>query len=113
MRMLLLTLALLAVAVPSAPATTRPSLIVGVNVSLKPDAVTLSSKQVRRGYYVQFKVRNSTASRRIFSLAGRTIVVPAQKFRYLVISFDARGKYQYVSRPHASANAIRGTFTVT
>src|SRR2546423_1769045 len=67
MRLLLLiplTAMMLLVAVPSALATTEPGLIVGVDVALKPHTVTLSGKSVRRGFYVDFKVRNTTASRR-------------------------------------------------
>jgi hypothetical protein len=98
--------------VPGAVATTQPDLIVGVDVALKAHAVTLSAKQVRRGYYVQFRVRNTTPSARTFSLAGRKISIPAKKLRYLVISFDVRGKYHYVSRP-ASGAAVGGTFSVS
>ena len=112
MRLLLLTALLLVVAISSATATTRPDLIVGVNVALKPHAVTVFPKQVTRGHYVQFKVRNTTPRRTLFTLAGRTIAVPAGKLRYLVISFDVRGKYHYVSRPGAGP-AIRGTFIVS
>ena len=111
MRLLLLVALLLVIATPSATATTRPDFIVGVNVALKANAVTLSSKQVRRGYYVQFKIRNTTAKRTLFTLAGRTIAVPARKLRYLAINFGVRGKYRYVSRP-APGVAIRGTFVV-
>jgi hypothetical protein len=89
-----------------------PSLIVRVSVSLKPSAVTLSTKQVRRGNYVEFKVRNTTAQRRTFSVAGRTIAVPAGKHRFLAISFYVRGKYRYVSRG-TSGTPVRGTFIVT
>jgi hypothetical protein len=110
-RLLLLTALLLVVAIPSAAATTQPDLIVGVNVGLKAHAVTLFPKQVARGRYVQFKVRNTTANRTVFTMAGRTIAVPAGKLRYLVINFGVRGKYHYVSRPGAGA-AIRGTFIV-
>jgi len=83
-----------------------------VNVALTPNAVTLSAKQVRRGYYVEFKVRNATPSRRLFSVAGRTIAIPPRKFRYLVINFLVRGTYPYVSRRNNGA-AIRGTFRVS
>jgi hypothetical protein len=100
------------IAVPAALATTQPSLIVGVNVALTPNAVTLSAKQVRRGYYVEFKVRNATSSRRLFSVAGRTIAIPPRKFRYLVVNFLARGTYPYVSR-RSNGTAIRGTFRVS
>jgi hypothetical protein len=102
----------LALFVPSALATTQPDLIVGVDVALKADAVTLSSKQVRRGYYVQFRVRNMTPSPGVFTLAGRKITVPANKLRYLVINFDVRGKYHYSSRL-ASGAPVGGTFSVS
>ena len=114
MRVVLVLVALmLALAVPVAHATTRPDLIVGVDVALRTKTVTLSSKQVRRGYYVQFKVRNTTSSRRIFTLAGRTIAVPPRKFRYLAINFGVRGTYHYASRSAGGSNAIRGTFRVS
>jgi hypothetical protein len=111
-RLLLLAALLLVIAIPSATATTQPDMIVGVNVGLKAHAVTLFPKQVARGRYVQFKVRNTTAKRTLFTLAGRTIAVPARKLRYLAINFGVRGKYRYVSRP-APGVAIRGTFVVT
>jgi hypothetical protein len=108
---LLLLVAVAFVIVPTALATTRADFIIGVNVSLRPNTVKLSQQHVRRGYYVQFKVRNTTATRRVFSLAGRTIAVPPRKFRYLAISFDVRGKYRYVARG-PSADSIRGMFVV-
>ena len=112
MRLLLVTAMMLLVAVTSGLATTEPSLIVGVDVALKSHTVTLSAKSVRRGFYVNFKVRDTTARRRSFSVAGRTVAVPARKSRLLVIMFDVRGKYAYVSRL-ASGGAIRGIFDVT
>ena len=111
-RLLALVLLMLVVAVPSGTATTLPNLIVHVGVSLKPSAVTLSVKQVRRGNYVEFNVKNTTATRRLFSVAGRTIAVPAKKNRLLVISFDVRGKYRYVSRT-TTGKPVGGTFVVS
>jgi hypothetical protein len=107
-RVLLLVLVMLVVAVPSALATTAPDKIVGVAVDLKPRTVTLSATHVPRGNYVQFRVRNTTATRRLFSVAGRTIAVPPRTFRFLVIMFGVRGTYAYASHPGA-----RGTFKVT
>ena len=95
----------------SAGATTAPELVVPVSVSMTPTAVTLSKKQALRGNYVEFRVRNRTARRRTFTLAGRTIVVPARKLRELAIMFDVRGTYRYVSR--GGGTAIRGTFRVS
>ena len=111
-RLLLIAFAVLVVAVPTGAATTMPSLTVRVNVALAPQAVTLSAKQVRRGYYVEFKVQNATAKQRKFSLAGRTIIVPAKKYRLLAISFDVRGTYRYVSRG-ATGSPVSGTFVVS
>jgi hypothetical protein len=111
-RRLAVLLALGAVAFPAgAAATTEPSLIIGVEVALTRTSVTLSPKQAARGQYVQFRVRNTSTARRLFSLAGKTIAVPARKDRLLVIFFDARGRYAYVSR--GAGTAIRGIFRVT
>jgi hypothetical protein len=106
-----LTLVLLAVLASSASATTAPSLIVPVKVSLTTHAVTLSQKQVNRGYYVEFGVRNRTATRRLFTVAGRTVAVPPRKLRLLAIEFSVRGTYRYVSR--GAGTAVRGTFRVS
>jgi hypothetical protein len=95
---------------PNGAATTAPSLIVGVKVTLTPQAVRLSAKRAPRGNFVQFNVHNATGKRRTFSLAGRTIAVPARRGRLLVIFFDARGRYPYVSR--TSQTAIRGIFRI-
>jgi len=106
-----LPLVLLAILASSASATTAPSLIVPIKVSLAPHAVTLSQKQVNRGYYVEFGVRNTTATRRLFTVAGRTIAVPPRKLRLLAIEFSVRGTYRYVSR--GAGTAVRGTFRVS
>jgi hypothetical protein len=108
---LALPFALLAVVTSTASATTAPSLIVPVKVSLTTHAVTLSQKRVNRGYYVEFGVRNRTATRRLFSVAGRTVVVPPRKLRLLAIQFSVRGRYRYVSR--GPGTAVHGTFRVS
>jgi hypothetical protein len=108
---LALPLVLIAILASSASATTQPSLIVPVKVSLTTHAVTLSKKSVGRGYYVQFNVRNTTAVRRMFTLAGRTIAVPPRKLRLLAMIFDARGTFRYVSR--GAGTSVRGTFRVS
>jgi hypothetical protein len=112
-RVLLLTAAVLSAGAVAARAgaTTQPSLIVPVKVSLTTHAVTLSQKQVNRGYYVEFGVRNATAARRVFTVAGRTIAVPPRKLRLLAIQFSVRGTYRYVSR--GAGTAVRGTFRVS
>ncbi len=101
---------LLAILASGASATTQPSLIIPIKVSLTTNAVTLSKKSVNRGYYAQFNVRNTTATRRVFTLAGRTIAVPPRKLRLLAMIFDVRGTFKYVSR--GAGTAIHGTFRV-
>lgn len=95
----------------SASATTAPSLIVPIKVSLASHTVTLSTKRVNRGYYVEFGVRNTTSARRLFSVAGRTIAVPPRKLRLLAIMFSVRGTYKYVSR--GAGSVVRGSFRVS
>jgi hypothetical protein len=96
----------------TASATTEPSLTVRIEVGLTTKQVKLSQSSVRRGYYVQFRVRNTTPARRTFSVAGRTIRVPAKKSRLMVVDFLVRGHYLYASRG-PSSNAIRGLFRVS
>ena len=95
----------------SARATTLPATFVHVEVALKPAAVTLAPPSAPRGYTVQFAVRNRTAHRRIFSLAGKRIVVPARKLRYFGFEFDRRGTYRYTSS--GAGRVVRGTFRVS
>ena len=104
-------LAAAAVCAATAGATTAPELVVPVAVSMTRTAVTLSAKQAARGNYVDFRVRNRTAARRTFTVAGRTIVVPARRVRQLAIMFGVRGTYRYVSR--GGGTAVRGTFRVS
>jgi hypothetical protein len=104
--------ALVALAVPAAAtATTEPVALVNIRVSLAANRVSFDVKQVPRGNYGQFHVRNTTATRRVFTLAGRSIVVPARGLRLLVLFFDTRGRYPYVSR--GSGTALRGVFRVS
>jgi hypothetical protein len=95
---------------PIGAATTAPSLIVTVNVTLTTRAVSFSTKSAARGYYVEFLVRNRTSQRRTFSLATRSITVPARRSRAFAIYFDARGRFRYTSRVRRAV--FRGTFRV-
>ena len=86
-------------------ATTRPSLLMHVSVKLTTSTISLSTDRASRGDEVQFAVRNRTSARRTFSVAGKTIAVPAKALRLTAISFHARGRYRVVS--------LRGTSRVT
>jgi hypothetical protein len=106
----LLLLAALVVAASTAAstrATTEPALLMHVKVVLQSSKITLSSNFAARGLEVEFSVRNQTSARRIFSIAGKTIVVPAKKLRITAVSFQARGRYKVVSRtPKARVTTI-------
>jgi hypothetical protein len=71
----------------------------------------MSPRSAPRGSTVEFRVRNRTASARTFTVAGRRIVVPARKLRFLGFEFDRRGRYVYVSR--GPGRVVRGTFRVS
>lgn len=107
-----LTAAVALVAVTgSADATTVPSTFVHVQVSLTRRDVAMSPRSAPRGSTVEFGVRNRTASARMFTVAGKRIVVPARKLRFLGFEFDRRGRYVYVSR--GAGRVVRGTFRVS
>ena len=95
----------------SAGATTIPSAFVHVQVSLTARAVKLSPRVAPRGSTVQFGVRNRTMRTRTFTLAGKHVVVPAGKLRFLAFEFDRRGRYVYVSR--GASPVVRGTFRIS
>jgi hypothetical protein len=86
----------------AASATTTPSLLVHVKVQLTASAITFSTKRAFRGAEVEFAVRNRTPAKRIFSIAGKRITVPAQALRLTAVSFQARGRYRVVSRTATS-----------
>jgi hypothetical protein len=85
-----------------APATTLPSLLVHVKVELTASKIALSAASASRGSEVEFAVRNRTPGQRIFSVAGKRIVLPPQSLRLTAISFQARGRYRVVSRTPTS-----------
>jgi hypothetical protein len=107
----LVTAVALVAVTAAARATTIPSALVQVHVSLTARAVALSPRSAPRGSTVVFGVRNRTASTRSFTLGGKRVLVPAQKLRFLGFEFDRRGKYGYVSR--GAGSVVRGTFRVS
>jgi hypothetical protein len=110
--LVLLALALvLGASAAAAHATTRPSLTVRIDVSLTATKVKLSFTTLPRGYYGLFRVRNTTPKRRTFTLAGRTIAIPAKTMRSMVVDFLVRGRYRYASRGPTSA--VHGIFRVS
>jgi hypothetical protein len=91
-------------------ATTQPALTYHVKVVLTASRIALSPAQAPRGDQVEFAVRNRTAAKRIFSVAGKTIRVPGNALRLTAISFQARGRYAVVSRSPTSR--VTTTFRV-
>ena len=85
-------------AASTARSTTRPAILMHVKVVLTASKISLSPSVSPRGYEVEFAVHNRTRSKRIFSVAGKKIVVPARALRLPAISFQARGRYKVVSR---------------
>ena len=83
-------------------ATTQPSLLMHVKVQLTATQIALSTASASRGSEVEFAVRNHTPARRIFTVAGKRIVIPPQGVRLTAISFQARGSYRVVSRTPTS-----------
>jgi hypothetical protein len=91
----------------AASATTTPSLLVHVRVQLTASAITFSTTRAFRGAEVEFAVRNRTHAKRVFSIAGKRITVPAQALRLTAVSFQARGRYRVVSRtPTSRVSAV-------
>jgi hypothetical protein len=91
----------------AASATTTPSLLVHVRVQLTASAINFSTTRAFRGAEVEFAVRNRTHAKRVFSIAGKRIVVPAQALRLTAVSFQARGRYRVVSRtPTSRVSAV-------
>ena len=82
----------------TARSTTQPAILMHVKVVLTSSKISLSRSVSPRGYEVEFAVHNRTGSKRIFSVAGKKIVVPARALRLTAISFQARGRYKVVSR---------------
>lgn len=111
MRRLALVAVLTASLAASARATTLPSTFVHVQVALKSASVTLAPRSAPRGYTVEFAVRNRTAHRRTFTLAGKRIVVPARRLRYFGFEFQRRGAYRYTS--NGAGRVVRGTFRIS
>ena len=93
-----------------APATTQPSLTFHVKAVLTSSRIALSPAEAPRGSEVEFAVRNRTPRKRIFSIAGKRIAVPADALRLTAVSFQARGSYRVISRTPTSR--VSATFRV-
>lgn len=86
----------------TARATTEPAVLMHVKVTLTSSKIALSRTVSPRGYEVEFAVHNRTGSKRIFSIGGKSIAVPARALRLTAVAFYARGRYKVVSRTRTS-----------
>jgi hypothetical protein len=93
----------------TARATTEPAVLMHVKVALTSSKISLSRTASPRGYEVEFSVRNRTGAKRIFSVAGKAIVVPARALRLTAVSFQARGRFRVVSRTISRTGRSRVT----
>jgi len=103
--------AVIAVASASgAPATTEPIMIVPIQVSLTNTQAVLDDKVVDRGSVVQFRIRNKSSVKRTFSIGGLGAAVKPRGTATILVSFDTRGKFPFVSR--AATSVHRGFIRV-
>ena len=103
--------AVIAVASASgAPATTEPIMIVPIQVSLTNTQAVLDDKVVDRGSVVQFRIRNRSSVKRTFTIGGFKAAIQPHGNATILISFDTRGRFPYVSR--AATSVHRGFLRV-
>ena len=93
-----------------ASTTTEPIMIVPIQVSLTNQQAVLDDKVVERGSVVQFRIRNKSSVKRTFTIGGFKAAVNPRGNATLLISFDTRGKFPYVSR--AATSVHRGFLRV-
>lgn len=106
-----LAAAQLAVGATRAPATTEPLRILAVNVGITKTKLTLDQPGAGFQNAVQFRVRNRTAVARTFAIGGQKVRVAPSGTRILLIWFEIRGKYAYVSTAPGQ-KTFRGVFNV-
>ena len=93
-----------------ASTTTEPIMIVPIQVSLTSQQAVLDDKVVDRGSVVQFRIRNKSSVKRTFTIGGFQATVKPHGNATILISFDTRGKFPYVSR--AATSVHRGFLRV-
>lgn len=101
----------LAVGATKAPATTEPLRVLAVNVAITKAKLSLDQPGAGFSNVVQFRVRNRTSVARTFAIGGQRIRVAPNSTRILLIYFEIRGKYPYVSTA-TGQKTFRGVFNV-
>ena len=100
----------LAAGAAGAPRTTEPVRLVPVSVTLEAKRARLDHKAVGFESVVQFRIRNRTGSARTFAIGGQRVTVRARGYRVLLLQFELRGSYPYVST--GGGTTYRGVFRV-
>jgi hypothetical protein len=81
---------------PSASATTQPSIIINVNVSVTDTAISFSQKRARRGWGVYFYVTNRGKKPHRVDIGGLVtpVIQPGKRAR-VGANLEERGRYPY------------------
>jgi hypothetical protein len=93
---LVLVSAAAAAVLPAASATTAPSFIINVQVTMSDSAVKLSKTQAHRGWGVNFLIRNVGKKPHKFQIGGvqTPALVPGGRYK-LEVNLELRGKVTY------------------
>jgi hypothetical protein len=101
-----------AVGATSAPRTTEPVQIYPVDVRLSETNVKFNHFAIPFDAAAQFRIRNTTRANRTFSIGGQRVVVRARGARILIIIFEIRGRFPYVSAGPKGTKPVRGVLRV-
>lgn len=99
-------------AVGAAPSTTEPVRIYPVDVTLTESKVTFNHHAIPFQSAAQFRLRNTTRANRTFSLGGQRVTVRARGARILILIFEIRGRFPYVSAGPKGTKPVRGVVRV-
>lgn len=95
------------------PSTTEPVRIYPFGITIQEETVKLPSPAVIPfESFAQFRIHNTTPHHRTFSIGGQTVTVRSKGSRILIIEFNLRGKYAYVSKGPKGAKVFRGVIRV-
>jgi hypothetical protein len=110
--MVVLVSAATAAFMPAASATTQPSFIIDIRVTMSDSAVKLSRTQAYRGWGVNFIVRNVGKKPHKFQIGGlqTPALAPGGRFK-LEVNLELRGKVVYRDQLNRGPRT-RGVFRV-
>ena len=94
------------------PATTEPVRIYPVDVTLTATAVKFNHVAIPFQAAAQLRIRNTTPANRTFSLGGQRVTVRAKGARIMILIFEIRGRFPYVSAGPKGTRPVRGVLRV-